>query len=328
MKKLILFVQLFLLTVSCSQGKTRVVPAFGYDNCVEITNGSTRVIIDPNCGGRVLAYELNGVNVLQTNAAQNGFIADTTTWADPVDKHLSGGRFDIGPEKIKPDTRLFWYGKWQAQITGKLSARLTSGVSRTEQLQVVRDFELDEKTSKLTITQTIINSSTNPRKLCFWSRTFAEGGGIAIVPLSVPNRFPAGYINYDAGNVMLFKPEPEENIRIENDIFYLLGPVQRPKFVYDSNQGWVAYITKSDRLFIKKYAYDENWEYGEMTASPLSIWYNGEQMTEIEPIGPWEWIEPGSSTQYSEVWYLYEHAYPTNKIVDIETVKQKVDASL
>ena len=41
----------------------RSLTAFGHENCIELKNKTTRVVLAPS-GGRVLAYEINGVNTL------------------------------------------------------------------------------------------------------------------------------------------------------------------------------------------------------------------------------------------------------------------------
>jgi hypothetical protein len=203
---------------------------------------------------------------------------------------------------------------------------MTSQVDEKENLQLVRDFQLDPKTSKFKVTQTIKNLGDAPRKLCYWSRTFATGGGICIVPLSTPNRFPKGYISYGDGSVLQYLPPAEENIQVRDDCFLLVGPTKATKYVFDTDKGWLAYITKNNLLFVKRYDYQKSAEYGEMTASPLSIWYKNETMAELEPIGPWEWIKPKGKSSFSETWDLLLFSYPQNKVVDIETIKAKVKA--
>ena len=42
----------------------RVVKFFGYDDCIELTNKTTRVVLCPAAGGRVLVYALDGKNSL------------------------------------------------------------------------------------------------------------------------------------------------------------------------------------------------------------------------------------------------------------------------
>jgi len=305
---------------------SKFITSHGYENCVELTNSVCRVVLDPNFGGRVLVYEIDGKNALYVDPEKNGFIPVPGEWRGLSGMQPSAGRFDIGPEKNKVDTKIFFLGKWNAEITGKFSARMTSQINEKENLQVVRDFQLDPNTSKFRITQTIKNLGNTPRKLCYWSRTFATGGGICIVPLSNPNRFPKRYISYTNSNSMLFVPEPEENIKVMIDYLLILGPVKLPKMVFDTDKGWLGYITKDDMLFTKTYEYNKNYEYGEMAAVPLSIWYKDEIVAELEPIGPWEWIDPQKETSFSETWHLLPYKYPVNKEVNVEDINSKVKA--
>ena len=311
--------------ISENQG-SKFITSHGYESCVELSNRVCRVVLDPNFGGRVLVYEIDGKNALYVNPEKNGFIPKPGEWKGLSGMEPSAGRFDIGPEKVRLDKKIFWLGKWSAEITGKFSARMTSQINEKENLQLVRDFQLDPNTSKFRITQTIKNLGNTPRKLCYWSRTFATGGGICIVPLSKPNRFPKGYLSYSNSNSMLFMPEPEENIKMVSDYLLILGPVKLPKMVFDSDKGWLAYITKDDMLFIKTYDYNKSYEYGEMAAVPLSIWYSENTVAELEPIGPWEWIDPKKESSFSEIWHLLPYKYPENKQVDVEDINAKVKA--
>ena len=43
---------------------SRIVAERKYPGCIELSNDSVRVVLEPNLGGRVIAYELNGKNVL------------------------------------------------------------------------------------------------------------------------------------------------------------------------------------------------------------------------------------------------------------------------
>ena len=323
---LLSLVLLFFSTVFSSTEGSKFITSHGYENCIELSNDVCRVVLEPNCGGRVLVYEIDRKNALYIDPNQNGFMPKLNSKDTTFKFYPTAGRFDIGPEKIKPDTKLFWIDKWSAEITGKYSARLTSQVDEKENLQLVRDFQLDPKTSKFKVTQTIKNLGDKPQKLCYWSRTFATGGGICIVPLSNPNRFPKGYINYDNDGIMRYMPGNEDNVKGVDDYLLILGPVRSPKFVFDSDKGWMAYITKDDMLFVKKYDNSKSFEYGEMAAVPLSIWYNKDIMAELEPIGPWEWIAPKGQSSFSEIWHLLPYKYPENKEVEVLDISKKVKA--
>ena len=68
----------------------RSLTAFGYENCIELKNKTTRGVLAPS-GGRVLSYEINGVNTLYLSESDSQGKGGS-----------SAGRFDIGPEKILP----------------------------------------------------------------------------------------------------------------------------------------------------------------------------------------------------------------------------------
>jgi hypothetical protein len=90
----------------------------------------------------------------------------------------------------------------------------------------------------------------------------------------------------------------------------------------DVAEGWLAYITRDDQLFIKTFPVYPERVYGEMSGANVSIWYNKEQMCEIEPMGPMETIEPGDEVSFTETWYLYNYKYPEDKLPNQEEIKK------
>jgi hypothetical protein len=329
MKNQAVIIALFFGIISsiyASSKRSRIMSTHGYENCIELSNSICRVVLEPNCGGRVLVYEIEGKNALYIDPNQNGFMPTPEEWKTTPGSFPSAGRFCVGPEKTFQMPKIFWLGEWNAKITGDFSATLTSQIDEKTNLQLVRSFVLDSKTSQLKITQTIKNLGDIPHKLCYWSRTFATGGGICIVPISNPNRFPKGFMDYGDGDVMRYMPDLEESIKVVDDYLLILGPCKSSKFVFDSNKGWIAYITKDDMLFVKTYDYNKSYVYGEMAAVPLSIWYFKEIMAELEPIGPWEWVAPKGETSYSEIWNLLPYQYPKSKEVNVKIINDKVKA--
>ena len=65
---------------------------------------------------------------------------------------------------------------------------------------------------------------------------------------------------------------------------------------------------------------------GEMTGAAVSVWYNGTTMTELEPMGTWDWIEPGRSSAFEVKWYLQEMKFPDNGKADLPAVTNLVKA--
>jgi hypothetical protein len=312
-----------VLAAGRSTEGARIVEHSGYAGCIELFNKRTRVVLCPDVGGRILEYALDGENSLFLNPKQDGWVWDGNKGIDP-----SGGRFDIGPEKIVPKHPVLWLGPWQGVITGPRMAQLISLEDEATGVQLVRDFKLDERTSKLLCRQTIRNISDDTQYWCHWSRTLAVGGGICIIPLTEPSRFPNKYVMYEAGSTINFAPK-DPNVRIRDGYLEILGPPKNPKLGMDSYAGWFCYFTRNDLLFVKKYQTYPNRPYNEIAGLTISIWYNQNLMCELEPIGPMEEILPGESASFTEAWWLLPAEFPTGgKKADLVKLGQFIESEL
>ncbi len=171
-----------------------IISSHGYNGCVRLFNDAVQVVLEPNCGGRLLEYSLNGVNALYVDPAQDGW---TFRPGEPsIDP--SGGRFDIGPEMTAPRRPFLWLGPWTAEITGPRSARMTSIEDRATGVRLIREFELDARSSR----SAAVRSSRTPARRCAVTTTGAAP--------SPPRRHlhrtalrtepvPLGYIYYGPG---------------------------------------------------------------------------------------------------------------------------------
>ena len=100
---------------------TSVLAFRGYAGCLELKNTSTRVVICPSAGGRVLVYSWKGQNSLYLDPQDQGPVGDTKRRIP-----MSAGRFDIGPEKVIPPHPGLWSGRWTGELSGPRAARVTS----------------------------------------------------------------------------------------------------------------------------------------------------------------------------------------------------------
>lgn len=292
----------------------------GYTGCVKLENGATEVVLGHHAGGRVLSYALNGVEAIFLDPAHYG-------WVDGPDKKradLSGGRFDIGPEHTIPKHPNLWRGPWSVEITGDRKARMTSVEDDATGVQLIRDFELNAETSHLSCTQTIRNVSEEVKHWGHWSRTFAQGHGICLIPLTPNSRFPKNYVMYGPGSVIDFRPN-DKNIRERDGFLEIFGPPERPKLGMDSHAGWFAYVMRNDLMFVKGFATYPDRAYGEMAALTISIWYKDNVVCELEPIGPKENIGPGEGVSFTEDWWLAKVAFPgEGEMVELGVIKKIV----
>jgi len=278
----------------------------GYTKCVKLHNDHCTVVLCHQCGGRVLEYAWKGHNVMALNDKQAGKVYDPKTKRGGA---ADGGRFDIGPENTIPPHPNLWVGPWTAEITGPRAARLTSAKDPATGVQLVREFQLDRTSSHLRCTQIIRNVSNETKHWCHWSRTFAPGGGICVIPLSPGGRFPKGYVMYGPGPVMNYSPQ-DKNIVVRDGFLLITGTPAQPKLGMDSATGWLAYLTKGGQMFVKRFATYPDRPYNEMAALTISIWYYKDELCELEPIGPKNNIAPGGSASFTEDWWIVPHAYP------------------
>ena len=310
--------QLLTVTMAQAQLTSDRVRFYGYDDCIELKNETTRVVLGHRAGGRVLAYELNGVNAIYLKPGQDGWVWDGETRTD-----LTGGRCDIGPEQLIPKRDALWLGPWEAEVLVPGQARLTSVEDAATGVQLVRDFALDPEGSRLTFTQTMRNVSDRVTRWCHWRRTFSTGHGICVIPLDDRTKFPDGYIMYGPGRVMDFRPG-DPNIIRDGDYLVVRDPPLRPKLGMDSMVGWFAYLTTDDLMFVKSYPTYPDRVYNEMAGLTISIWHKDDVVCELEPIGPMEVLNPGESASFSETWQLASFPFPGDRAVRAEAVARVV----
>ena len=182
----------------------------------------------------------------------------------------SAGRFDIGPERILPRRNALFRGPYKGEITGARSARLTSSKDLSSGFQIVREFSLAAERPHLICKQTVINISKETRQVCYWCRTFALGQGICVVPVSGFSRMPKRHVMYDDHLVINFAAE-NDNITERGGCIIVDGPPEKPKLGFDSMSGWMAYLTRNDLMFVKRWQTFPNRVYGEMASLTLSI---------------------------------------------------------
>ena len=293
---------------------------YGYDDCIRLSNDTVTATLCPAAGGRVLEYSIGDKNMLYLPPGNEGWRMSKEGKGGGMD----AGRFDIGPERMVQRGDVLWKGEWKGSITGPRSAQLVSKVDPKSGVRLIRDFRLAESGSRLDCTQIIDNVSDKPVSLCHWSRTFAVGRGVAIVPRSPLGRFPVGYVMYKDGTTIDFRPD-DPNIKVSDDFVTISAAPKKPKLGFDSHSGWLAYAAPNDLLFVKTFKTFPKRSYNEMAGLTISVWYPDGNMVELEPIGPAEDLAPGQAGSFTETWWLAAQEFPADaKQVSAAAVAEKV----
>lgn len=286
--------------VNAAEG-AQVVTFHGYDDCIALRNESTEVVLCPAAGGRVLKYAVGGKNILYLPPGGEGWRWDGKNGNGP----MNAGRFDIGPEKTTPRRPTLWQGEWTGEILGDRRALMRSKPDAATGVRLEREFVLAPESSKLQCTQTIVNVSDQAVEYCHWSRTFVVGKGVCVIPLSTPSKYPNSYVRYDTGNSINFRPT-DEHIERVGDYFLISDRPESPKLGFDSHVGWLAYVSPTSMLFVKRFPTYPERSYNEVAGLTISVWYPDGDMVELEPIGPRERLGEGERASFTETWYLLE----------------------
>ncbi len=302
--------------------KTSRVDFHGYSDCIRLENDETRVTLGHQCGGLVLDYSWRGENLMALDPNQAGWMySPGGPEIDPC-----GGRCDIGPEKAIAPHPTLWLGAWSPEVDASGVARLTSQVDPATGARLVREFELDPVGSRLRCTQTMVNESGRDQAWHHWSRTLSPGGGIVVVPLTEPRRFPSGYVMYGSDYVSANFAPADPNVRIRDGFLEIFDTPESPKLCIDSYAGWFAYLTTTDRLFVKRFPVYPGRMYNDIVAETVSIWYFEDRLCELEPIGPEERLAPGESASFTEGWWILPYKFPERRdALDLAAVADLVE---
>lgn len=283
----------------------REVAFHNYTKAVELKLGTTRAVLCPQAGGRVLEFSVGGTDAMYLEDGEK-------KWQPGKPGPITAGRFDYGPELTVTPHPEAWAGEWTTEITKGNTVKLTSPRDEAAGIRVVREFRLvpHGKAVGLSCTQTLTNGGTETREVCHWGRSFSPGGGICVIPLGDrPSRFPAKYALYEDSAVINVKAK-DENIRERDGFLEILAPPRKPKLGFDTYAGWLAYVMPNDALFVKRFRTYPDRVYNEAAGLTLSVWYPTGPRIELEPIGPRERLKPGESAAFTEDWWLLPHPFP------------------
>lgn len=301
-----LLVTLFATTwvAAAEEPTARTVAFHGYTQAIELKLGTTRAILCPQAGGRVLEFSVDGVNAMYLDDGEK-------KWEAGKSGPITAGRFDYGPELVVPAHPKTWGGEWSAEIKTP-AVILTGPREEAAGVQVVREFRLvpHDGIVGLSCQQTLRNISKETRDVCHWGRSFSPGGGICVIPLGDrPSRFPSKYAMYEDSAIINVKAT-DERIRERDGFLEILAPPRKPKLGFDTYGGWLAYVLPNDTMFVKRFATHPDRVYNEAAGLTLSVWYPTGPRIELEPIGPRERLKPGESASFTEVWWLLKHPFP------------------
>ena len=286
------------------QAEVRACSFRNQDNCLELSNESTRIVIVPANGGRIVHYSCdNGPN----------FFA-------------GGCQIDIGPElDYLPSHQPLWAGPYEATVLGPLSVRLTSPAHEATGVQLVKVVTLDQLGSGVTLGQTMKNVGTKEIAYCHWDRTMTNATH-AFFELNPSSRFPAGWSmrRGQRGTFSYDGTSPNSpRVKILNGLLITVPGKKMEKVAADNVAGWMAGY-REGWLYVKRFPVYAHGDYAD-GGNSVEIWVNAAgTRTEIEPLSPKVKLQPGESYAFTERWGLRRVEEPINTHHDIPKLVSSV----
>lgn len=255
-----------------------------WGDCLELSNGTARLVVAPANGGRIVHYSRGD--------GENFF--------------LGGCQIDIGPElEYPPKHPTLWSGPYKAQVLGPLSVRLTSGEDEASGLQLVKVVELAPSGAGVTLRTTMKNVGPQAVAYCLWDRTMTSAM-YGFFELNAKSRFPArwsmrlgkhGTYSYDGTS------PGSPRVKILDDLLITVPGKKMEKVAADSMAGWIAGF-RGGWLYVKRFPVYPDGDYAD-GGNSVEFWVDAAgTRTEIEPLSPKVKLERGESYSFIESWDL------------------------
>lgn len=285
---------LFSLFTSATFATVEQLPSYrGWEGCYKISNNNTEVIIAASAGGRVVYYALDGKNIIQEDHELDGISGD-----EMVKKMFApdGGRFDIGPESTPPEQRqALFAGEWHGEILSDNSVEVTYDKQNAHGVAVTRKYTLSKKCSKLEISQTMTNQTSEPIERHYWGRAFCKSGGNIILPIDSKDGWGGMLQNKFIGDAHV----------VDNK---LVCPITNPKNIKigsASMQGWLKYQVNGVEI-TQKFKCNKRGDYS-ATQGYTTVFFCNPRVCELEPIGQSVRLESGEYSTFVQTWELNKY---------------------
>ena len=261
-----------------------------------ISNGHLRVDFLAEAGPRLVRLFLGG--------SADNLLAETPDvhWRDHFGEYyLRGGhRLAIAPEALGlsyiPDQEGVIAEDLPAGVRLIRPTEIESGVYKTIEIQ------LQPNRPALTLRHTLQNNGMAPLQIAPWAVTQLALGGVAVLPLRLPN---VGRTGPDRQLVLWpYASWQDERLFADDDFVWINAqPSPIELKIGALTQGWLGYLNLGV-FFLKRFSPQLELLHPDLNTNAQI--YCSQHCVELETLGPLEMLEPGQATTHVERWELYE----------------------
>lgn len=295
--------------------KVDKVAYFNQPNCYKFSNGVVEVIMTTDIGPRVIRYSFPGEDNMFAEIPDTKVKTEFGEW-----RPWGGHRLWHAPEGIP---RSYWpdNSPVKYKLEGANAIRLSQDVEAKTGIEKEMLVSLAAEGTAVTVTMKLTNRGYWPIEMAPWGMTIMNGGGYSILPqepyISHDDKIDAARPMVIWHYTNLMDPRwtiGKKYIRLKTDEKNL----ESQKVGILNKQGWAGYY-RGKTLFVKNFPYVEKAQYPDYNCNNET--YTAGTFMELETLGPLAHLEPGQSTEYSEVWHLFKN-------VDLGDTEATLDAAI
>ena len=294
-----------------------------YGKCVELSNGTVKLIITVDSGPRIINYSFDGgENVMfedidrklsQSGEKMQRFGTDNDIW------YIYGGHRmwtspEVMPRTYYPDNEPVKYEKIENGV------RLVPPVQKWNQYAMELEVTLVPDGTDVKVLHRLTNCAAWDIKLAVWALTVLAPGGLEIVPQPtadtafLPNRQMAFWSYAKLNDERVCWGDKYITLRQDSACSC---PI---KFGINSEHGYAMYFNHGD-LFVKKFDVVPGGEYPDGGMSFETYTYDS--FLEMESLGEYNEIAPGKSVTHCERWSLYREEKPREDESEYDRLAEK-----
>ncbi len=263
----------------------------GENGVYTLKSGPLEATIDANAGARITSFKFEGTEILtQSDVHPQNY--GSTFWDSPQSNWNWPPRATLDSEPYEP----------KASQDGT-EVLMTSSKDEDSGLLFTKSFAFLEGPTRLEATYTIKNVGEEVVEVSPWEVT-RVAGGLTVFPLD------SSVNQADLPEALL------PDFTVEDDLgVYSFNAENLPKgkkSYFAGKEGWMANVTPSGLVFIKKFADTEPGQYAPGHAEVELYGNDLGSYIELENQGAYVTLEPEQSTEYKTEWSVIKPSESTD----------------
>lgn len=251
---------------------------------VNFTLDNIKLVVDTSVGGRITSLKIDNAELLYQKWGSNDNFGSTfwsspqSLWSWPPPTALNVNPYTI----ISKDAK---------------SVKMISAKDVKTKFVFSKSFTLSQVDTAIKIVYTIKNSGTTIKQSAPWEVTRYPSGGIVFFPQRKEGESHTGDLATQIEDIRGISWFDYDSTKVP--------ATGTPKYFSDGTEGWLAYVTLSGQLVVKKFSDTDPAYRATSEENEIELYTNPDKSYyEVEQQGKYEAIAIGDSTFWEVKWFV------------------------